>query len=358
MKIIHIVGARPNFIKLEPVYSSLSENSHLSQKIVHTGQHYDPKMSSVFFEELSIPKPDINLEIGSGSHAIQTAAMMEKMDTLFDKENPNLIVVYGDVNSTVAAALTASKKGLKICHVESGLRSRDRSMPEEINRIITDHLSDYCLTPSSDADENLIREGIDKSKIVLTGNVMIDTLVRLKPKATKPDVFCDLTQPFSLVTLHRPSNVDDASSFKILLLYLGELSKKIQIIFPIHPRTKKHIDSHFPSFSTIYKNIALLPPLSYLNFLWLQAHALFVLTDSGGIQEETTFLNTPCFTLRENTERPITCTHGTNKIIGSNFGLLNQEIEEILEGKKLHTTQIPLWDGQAGVRIAKFISQL
>jgi UDP-N-acetylglucosamine 2-epimerase (non-hydrolysing) len=385
MHVLHIVGARPNFMKAAPVMRALDAHSGIRQSLIHTGQHYDAAMSNVFFQQLEMREPDCNLGIGSGSHAQQTAAVMVALEPVLLDRKPDLVLVYGDVNSTVAAALVCSKLGIHIGHVEAGLRSRDRSMPEEINRLVTDQLSDLLFTPSADADENLIREGIDPARIHLVGNVMIDTLVRLFPRADElykkhvdekrasadfslslPESF-SLSLPYALVTLHRPSNVDDLAWLGELLATLTDLSNRLNIIFPVHPRTRQRLNDLASGFGSMRRNsdrLRLIDPLPYLEFLGLQRHAALVITDSGGIQEETTFLGVPCLTVRENTERPVTITNGTNQLVGRNLDSLREAVTAILandskkEIKKEMTRSnqcVPLWDGHASERIAQVI---
>lgn len=355
MHILHVVGARPNFMKAAAVLRALAAYSEVRQTLVHTGQHYDSVMSEVFFRQLEIPEPDRNLEVGSGTHAQQTAAIMTAFEPVLLDLSPDLVLVYGDVNSTVAAALVCSKLGVRVGHVEAGLRSRDRSMPEEINRVLTDQLSDLLFTPSVDADENLAREGIDKSKIHLVGNVMIDTLVRLLPRADGhfPD---DLSKPYALVTLHRPSNVDDLHWLRDLLSTLSDLSQQISMIFPVHPRTRQRLNDL--GFIATHPRLLLVDPLPYIQFLGLQREAALVITDSGGIQEETTFLGVPCLTVRENTERPVTISMGTNQLVGRNLGKLRIAAAETLKkapvGRRSQP-QVPLWDGHTAERIARIV---
>lgn len=364
MHVLHVVGARPNFMKAAPVLRALASDSSVRQTLVHTGQHYDTVMSDVFFRQLEMPQPDLNLEVGPGTHAQQTAEIMRSFEPVLLDRKPEVVLVYGDVNSTVAAALVCSKLGVAVGHVEAGLRSRDRSMPEEINRLITDQLSDLLFTPSSDADENLLREGIDASRIHCVGNVMIDTLVRLLPQSEghKRSV---LSTPYALVTLHRPSNVDDLPWLRRLLTTLAELSQEILIVFPVHPRTRQRLDELGP-LPEANGQLRLLGPLPYLEFLSLQCHAVVVITDSGGIQEETTFLGVPCLTVRENTERPITVTQGTNQLVGRDLEKLRNAASIILKQKaatgnedgrsgKAVSAPIPLWDGHAAQRIANVV---
>ena len=360
MHILHVVGARPNFMKAAPVLRALSSHSPVRQTLVHTGQHYDAAMSGVFFRQLEMPEPDCNLGVGSGTHAQQTAAVMIALEPVLLERKPDLVLVYGDVNSTLAAALVCSKLAIRLGHVEAGLRSRDRSMPEEINRLLTDQLSDLLFTPSPDGDENLLREGIDSSKIHRVGNVMIDTLVRLLPHAEEKFPI-GLPSPYALVTLHRPSNVDDLPWLSDLLATLADLSTHLHVIFPVHPRTRRRLETLGCSLPS-NPRLRLMEPLPYLEFLALQRHASLVITDSGGIQEETTFLNIPCLTVRENTERPLTITMGTNQLVGRDLSKLQSAAKEILKrgsiknsmGKSA-STPVPLWDGHAAERIAQVV---
>jgi len=359
MHILHVVGARPNFMKAAPVLRALSADSGIRQTLVHTGQHYDAAMSQVFFDQLEMPRPDVDLGVGSGTHAGQTARIMIAIEPFLLEPKPDLVLVYGDVNSTIAAALVCSKLGIRVGHVEAGLRSGDRSMPEEINRLVTDQLSDFLFTPSSDGDENLRREGIADRKIHLVGNVMIDTLIRLLPLAEKRFP-ADVRSPFILVTLHRPSNVDDLPWLEELLVAFADISSKAHIIFPVHPRTRQRLQEL--NSSKISRDcIRLLEPLPYLEFLALQQRASVVITDSGGIQEETTFLGVPCLTVRDNTERPITIQQGTNELVGRSTERLLVAADARLragavstEAPKKRTTP-PLWDGRAAERIAQII---
>ena len=355
MHILHVVGARPNFMKAAPVLRALSADSNVQQTLVHTGQHYDTSMSEVFFRQLEIPHPDFNLGVGSGTHAQQTAGVMTAIEPVLLERKPDLVLVYGDVNSTVAAALVCSKLGIQVGHVEAGLRSRDRTMPEEINRLLTDQLADLLFTPSPDGDENLLNEGVDASKIHLVGNVMIDTLVRLLPRAEQ-SFPKDIPQPYALVTLHRPSNVDDVPWLADMITTLSQLSTHLNIIFSVHPRTRQRLAA-LNSQPSLNGRVRLCDPLGYLEFLALQQRAALVITDSGGIQEETTFLNVPCLTVRENTERPITITQGTNQLVGRDLSRLSTAAIGILNRTSHQEKKppIPLWDGQAAARIAKII---
>jgi len=356
MHILHVVGARPNFMKAAPVLRALSSYSEVRQTLIHTGQHYDAAMSEIFFRQLEMPAPDCNLGVGSGTHAQQTAAVMQAFEPVLLDHKPDLVLVYGDVNSTVAAALVCSKLRVRVGHVEAGLRSGDRTMPEEVNRLVTDQLSDLLFTPSEDGNENLAREGIDSSKIHLVGNVMIDTLVRLLPEAEK-SLPPGIRPPYALVTLHRPSNVDDQNWLRQLLAVLSELSARLKIIFPVHPRTRQRLESLGDGATgAANSQLSLLNPLPYLEFLALQRHAAFVITDSGGIQEETTFLGVPCLTVRENTERPITLSLGTNRLVGRDLKRLQSFAEEILRvSVSSKPNVVPLWDGHAAGRIAQII---
>jgi UDP-N-acetylglucosamine 2-epimerase (non-hydrolysing) len=356
MTVLHVVGARPNFMKAAPVYRALAK-AGFDQVLVHTGQHYDAQMSDVFFQTLEIPAPDESLNVGSGSHAQQTAAIMSKFEPVVLARRPDIVLVYGDVNSTVAAALVCAKLGIRIAHVEAGLRSFDREMPEEINRLVTDQLSDLLFTPSPDGDDNLKREGVAAEKIFLVGNVMIDTLVQFLPKAE--ELFGSLEERlsldrFGLVTLHRPSNVDDEAVFLPMLKVLDDLSRDLPLIFPVHPRTR---DRWSQQLGQCNANLRTVEPLGYLEFLALQKHAAVVITDSGGIQEETTYLGTPCLTLRENTERPITIASGTNVLIGRDWQMLREEFAKALNGHRRQNGSIPLWDGHASDRIAEILSR-
>jgi UDP-N-acetylglucosamine 2-epimerase (non-hydrolysing) len=350
--ILHVVGARPNFVKAAPVLRALRQRG-VRQTLVHTGQHYDRNMSDVFFTQLEIPEPDFNLEVGSGSHASQTAEIMRRFEPVVLERKPDITLVYGDVNSTVAAALVCSKLRIPVGHVEAGLRSFDRTMPEEINRIVTDRLSDVLFTPSADADANLLREGVSKDRIHLVGNVMIDSLVRLLPAARN----CSkngFPERFALVTLHRPSNVDDGVALRGILESLTKVSQELTVVFPVHPRTRRRI----ADVGIDPERLRLLDPLPYIEFLALQMRATVVITDSGGIQEETTYLGVPCLTLRPNTERPITVTTGTNILVGDDRQRLVGELARILEGKHKKGSTPPLWDGCAGDRIADILLRM
>lgn len=348
--LLHVVGARPNFMKAAPVHRAASALG-LRQTLVHTGQHYDPAMSQIFFDQLGLPAPDVSLGVGSGSHAAQTAAVLSKIEPVIIERAPDWVVVYGDVNSTVAAALAAVKLGVRTAHVEAGLRSRDRAMPEEHNRIVTDHLCDALLTPSPDADANLANEGIPTGRVRRVGNVMVDTLLRLLPIARANEQARRLAGngPFVLVTLHRPSNVDDPERLGAILRALGEVSSQTPVIFPVHPRTRARLDGGIP------RGISLIEPLGYLEFLSLQDSSAAVVTDSGGIQEETTVLGIPCLTLRDNTERPITLTVGTNELVTPLT--LADRCRAVLRDGRPGASVPELWDGRAGERIAAFFRE-
>lgn len=359
MKILHVVGARPNFMKAAPVMEAVSGGAGLRQRLVHTGQHFDEKMSAIFFHQLGMPQPDYFLNINGGSHAELTARVMLSLEGIFVEERPDLVMVYGDVNSTVAAALVASKLRIKVAHVEAGLRSFDRSMPEEVNRVLTDQIADIHYIPSIDAKRNLDAEGLSNRDIQLVGNVMIDSLVRALPHARQPE---DMTIPdsFALVTLHRPANVDERETLAGLMSVVAELAETYPVIFPLHPRTKQQLEASGIPIPEKGR-IQLIDPMGYFEFLWCMQHASLVLTDSGGIQEETTYLGVPCFTARDNTERPVTIDQGTNLLVGANGAGLLREVEKLRqrEDGKEKTTSIPdKWDGRAAKRIAEHLLRL
>lgn len=367
IKILCIVGARPNFMKIAPLMRALnSPDSGCIAELLHTGQHYDAAMKASFFEQLDIPEPDVDLGVGSGSHAVQTSEIMRQFEPELDKRHPDAVLVVGDVNSTIACSLVAVKKGIPVIHVEAGLRSFDRGMPEEINRVLTDQISDLLFTTEEDAKENLQREGIDSSRVHFVGNVMIDTLQANCERAVSPsNILGDLEDPamflntdegFGILTLHRPSNVDDPSVLKSLLETLVTISERVPLVFPVHPRTRSRIADAGLSPLLEQGRIATLAPLGYLEMLGLMQSATLVLTDSGGIQEETTALGVPCLTLRENTERPITVTQGTNTVVGVDPAKILECFDDILStgGKK---GRIPsLWDGRAAERIVDCIT--
>ncbi|MGB8508274.1 MAG: UDP-N-acetylglucosamine 2-epimerase (non-hydrolyzing) [Pyrinomonadaceae bacterium] len=365
LKIINVVGARPNFMKVAPIVEAMRGRAdEFAPLVVHTGQHYDERMSDAFFRDLGLPEPDVYLGVGSGSHAQQTAAVMQLFEPIVLRERPDWVLVVGDVNSTLACALVCSKLLVPVAHVEAGLRSRDRAMPEEINRLVTDQLSDLLLTPSADADANLRAEGIPEARIRLVGNVMIDSLFQQLERAAQSKVREELGvagEPYAVVTLHRPSNVDDAGVLRGILSALAEIGERLPVIFPVHPRTRKNI-SEFGLAESIERGggrVRLVEPLGYLDFLRLYSGARLVLTDSGGIQEETTALGIPCLTLRENTERPVTVELGTNRIVGTDPARIVRAAVESLERAETNEPPRvpPLWDGHTAGRILDAIKE-
>ncbi len=355
-KVLLVVGARPNFMKMAPLYFEMVKTEPLQPLIVHTGQHYDYVMSQAFFEDLELPQPHHFLGTGSGSHAEQTARIMVEFEKVLLAKQPDLVVVFGDVNSTLACSVTAKKLLIPVAHVEAGLRSFDETMPEEINRRVTDVVSDLLFTPSPDGDENLRREGIPPKKIHRVGNIMIDSLVRILQRID-PDQQAQIVQRFGLnprnyvlVTLHRPSNVDEKDSLEQILKYLNRLAAQVPVVFPVHPRTRKNIEA-FGIEASFHAAFHLVEPVRYREFLTLENHARFIVTDSGGIQEEATYLGLPCLTLRPNTERPITITEGTNEL--ADMGNIEEYSARILAGR-WKQGQIPaLWDGQTAARIVQ-----
>ena len=360
IKIICVCGARPNFMKIAPIMRAFKASGKFQTLLVHTGQHYDKKMSHLFFEELNIPQPDINLEVGSGSHAVQTAEVMKRFEPVVLEFKPDYVLVVGDVNSTIACGLVAVKLGVKLVHVEAGLRSFDRAMPEEINRILTDSISDFLFVTEPSGVENLKHEGINSNKVHLVGNVMIDTLLANREKAEQSDILEQLKlekKKYAVITLHRPSNVDCLAGLEKIIAAFEVIQGELKLVFPIHPRTKKNIEgSALHGRVGAMENLILMEPVGYLDFLKLTANAALVITDSGGIQEETTILGVPCLTLRENTERPVTITEGTNRLV-------KLTTQDILDAYKLLrevdfnvSGKIPsLWDGQAAERIANIL---
>lgn len=357
-KIISVVGARPNFIKIAPVHRAFEKYSDdIKHIICHTGQHFDDKMSKIFFEELHMPKPDYFLGLGGGSHAVQTARIMVEFEKILLNEKPDLVIVPGDVNSTLAASLVAAKLHIPVAHVESGLRSFDRKMPEEINRVLADEISDFLFVTEESGLHNLENEGVDKSKVYFTGNVMIDSLINFMPFIDKSGVINELgleKENYILTTFHRPSNVDKEEELQDLVSAINELADLSKIVFPIHPRTKNNLEK-FGLINSIKENVIILEPLGYIDFLNLTKNAMLVITDSGGIQEETTFLGVQCITVRDNTERPITSEIGTNHMIGTDLRSVVDAAKEIVGGK-IKRGRIPeLWDGKAADRIAEII---
>jgi UDP-N-acetylglucosamine 2-epimerase (non-hydrolysing) len=357
-RVLHVVGARPNFMKVAPVMRELAaRDGEFDQLLVHTGQHYDDDMSRAFFEDLDLPWPDVNLEVGSGTHAWQTAQVMLGFERVLDEYRPDWVLVAGDVNSTLACALVAAKLGIKVGHIEAGLRSFDRTMPEELNRLLTDQLADLLFTPSRDGDENLLREGVSAERIHFVGNVMIDTLVRLLPKAQERwGPLADRLEldNYVLVTLHRPANVDDSKVLVELVSALRELSHDIPVVFPVHPRTRQRLAALDLNGD---KGLRLVGPVGYVDFLALETHASAVLTDSGGIQEETTYLGVPCVTARPNTERPVTVTAGTNRLVERSRDALVAAVQDAVGRRNGHAHTPPeLWDGRAAVRIANVLA--
>ncbi len=359
-----VAGARPNFVKVAPIVRAMRGRASLAPILVHTGQHYDYGMSKVFFEDLEIPEPDVHLGVGSGTHAEQTSRVMIEFDRALDARPADVVVVVGDVNSTMAAALVAVKRRIPVVHVEAGLRSFDRGMPEEVNRVVTDSVSDLLLTPSRDADANLAREGIDAARIRLVGNVMIDSLAAALPVARARGHVARIGLApgrFALVTLHRPTNVDEEGPLGRVLACLDEVARACPVVFPVHPRTSQRLEAlgrrttAWADTRADAAGLLLVPPIGYLDFLELQAAAGAVVTDSGGIQEESTWLGVPCLTLRPNTERPITVTEGTNEVIGDRLDLVPGLVAKALRGEWKKGRIPDLWDGQAAGRIVAAI---
>ena len=359
MKIINVVGARPNFMKIAPLMAEYQKHDNIEPLLVHTGQHYDEQMSNLFFKQLEIPEPDINLEAGSASHAVQTAEIMKAFEPVVLDYKPDIVLVVGDVNSTIACGLVAVKLGVKLAHVEAGLRSGDRSMPEEINRILTDSISDLLFCTEQSGVDNLLKEGVAKDKIHLVGHVMIDTLLKNKARADKSTIIDELKAKgcldgggFAVLTLHRPSNVDDPKVFAGILDALEVIQADLPIIFPVHPRTRKNLTAGcFHKQIEAMPNLHLMDPIGYLDFLKLTSNARLVLTDSGGIQEETTILKVPCITLRDNTERPVTAELGTNQIAGTRTDRILAAYKRALDNRCEKSQIPPFWDGKAAGRI-------
>ena len=363
IRVLCIVGARPNFMKIAPLMRVFrSAPGIFDARLVHTGQHYDEAMKDAFFRQLHIPEPDIDLGVGSGTHAVQTAEIMRRFEPVVDELTPDLVLVVGDVNSTIACALVATKKGIAVVHVEAGLRSGDRRMPEEINRVLTDQISDLLFTTEPDGESNLLREGVASDRIHFVGNVMIDTLLANRGRAvpagqTLAEIpgFAEDPAGFGVLTLHRPSNVDDPLVLRRLLETLADISERLPLVFPIHPRTRARIADAGLSPLLEQSRIGLTEPLGYLQLLGLMSEARVVLTDSGGLQEETTALGIPCITLRENTERPITVSQGTNTIVGTNVKKIRACFDDIMANGGKAGRVPALWDGHAAERIAEVI---
>ena len=359
LKIINVVGARPNFMKMAPIIEAMNRHpSEIEHLLVHTGQHYDEKMSKAFFDDLGMPKPDIDLEIGSGSHAEQTGRVMMEFEKVCLQEKPDLVIVVGDVNSTMACTITAKKLDIRVAHVEAGLRSGDMTMPEEINRLCTDVLCDYLFTTDRDANENLLAEGVAEEKIFFVGNVMIDTLLKHEAMAEQLTLRGDLgltPKGYATVTLHRPSNVDNPAILTGILEALSEIAQELPVVFPIHPRTRKMVQrfglEHYLNTGGKVRGLWVTDPLGYLEFLHLNRTARLVLTDSGGLQEETTVLGVPCITIRHNTERPITCTEGTNRLVGNAKGAILDAARDVLRSANSAGRVPDKWDGQTAERI-------
>ena len=355
-----IAGARPNFMKVAPLIEASRQWPDVAARLIHTGQHYDDHMSAQFFRDLQMPEPDVHLEVGSANHAVQTARIMTTFDAALDAHPTDVVVVVGDVNSTVACALVAVKRGIRVAHVEAGLRSYDRTMPEEINRILTDRISDYLFTTERDAGETLQREGTPPENIFFVGNVMIDTLMKHRVLARERAAVLGRigVQPreYAVCTLHRPSNVDTESAARRTLDAVSELAKRVKVVLPLHPRSARQLQE-FGLLESLRARAILLEPLGYLDFLALLDHAKLVLTDSGGIQEETTVLGVPCLTFRENTERPITVTHGTNRVVGLDPRRVGEAVDEILADPGSPKRIPELWDGHAAERIIATLRQ-
>lgn len=360
-KVVHVVGARPNFMKVAPVMAAIARAGFAEQRLVHTGQHYDAAMSDVFFSDLGMPSPDIHLGVGSGSHAEQTAKVLVGFERVCLDERPDLVVVAGDVNSTVACAIDAAKLHIPCAHIEAGLRSFDMRMPEEVNRVLTDRICDILLTPSPDADDNLAREGAAPERIFRVGNVMIDTLRQQLPRAREAAPLTRLgvaAGRYAVMTLHRPSNVDDPAVMRGLLQAVAAVQERMPVVFPVHPRTRSRLGSFgLDGVIAAMSGLRLCDPLGYLEFLGLTSQSALVLTDSGGLQEETTALGIPCLTLRENTERPVTVTEGTNTVVGVDPELISREAIAALEGRGKAGRTPALWDGKASERIASVLER-
>jgi UDP-N-acetylglucosamine 2-epimerase (non-hydrolysing) len=363
IKIICVCGARPNFMKIAPLMKAFDQSGKFQTLLVHTGQHYDENMSRLFFDDLGIPKPDINLEVGSASHAVQTAEIMRRFEPVVLDFKPDYVLVVGDVNSTIACGLVAVKLGVKLIHVEAGLRSFDRTMPEEINRLLTDSICDLLFVTEQAGLDNLAKEGIDSNKVHFVGNVMIDTLMANRERSKKSDILSRLglvEKGYVAITLHRPSNVDDLDKFTEIIAAFEEIQKDLKLVFPIHPRTRNNIrHSNLEKRIEAMANLILLEPIGYVDFLHLMSNAALVMTDSGGIQEETTILQIPCMTLRENTERPVTVTEGTNRLVHIETEDILKHYNEIKAHNFEAKGRIPkFWDGKAAERIVAILSEV
>ena len=362
MNILCVAGARPNFMKIAPLMRAFAAYPEIETMLVHTGQHYDRKMSELFFEELHIPKPDINLEVGSGTHAVQTAEIMRRFEPVLLEHRPDYVLVVGDVNSTIACGLVAVKLGIKLIHVEAGLRSFDRTMPEEINRILTDSISDILFVSEPSGEKNLLHEGIDPGKIHFVGNVMIDTLLTNREKAMRSSILTDMglvPKGYVTVTLHRPANVDDPAVLKEIIEAFDHIQKQIPIMFPIHPRTRKNL-ANMGILGRIEQmpGLHLMEPVGYIDFLRLMSDSRIVITDSGGIQEETTILGVPCMTMRDNTERPVTLEQGTSRLVKRTTPSIIEAFEQCMHENGTDTRIPDLWDGQASERIAGILGNM
>lgn len=363
MDVISLVGARPNFVKIAPIVAAMSQHPlHFAHRLVHSGQHYDYLMSEVFFEHLGIPTPDVNLGVGSGTHAEQTGGVLIEFEKVLQREKADLVIVVGDVNSTLAGALAAAKLHIPVAHVEAGLRSFDARMPEELNRVLTDRISDYLFAPSEDACDNLRREGIAGDKVFLVGNVMADTLLCSASRAEESSILSRLSvrkRDYALLTLHRAENVDSEKTLGAIIAAVVDVSRRIDVVFPAHPRTQERLKrlGLFDSLHEASHRILVMDPLGYLDFIKLEMHARFVITDSGGVQEETTVFGVPCLTVRNNTERPVTVTEGTNTLVGNDGRRITEEAFRIVEcgGKKGRCPD--LWDGMAAQRICSVLLQ-
>jgi len=368
VKILSVVGARPNFMKIAPLVHEMRKYPDIESILVNTGQHYDTAMAGQFFEQLEIPVPDVSLEVGSGTHAVQTAEVMKRLEPVLEKLRPDVVVVVGDVNSTMAAALTAVKLHIPVAHVESGLRSFDRAMPEEINRLVTDAISDQLFVSEESGRANLLKEGVDPGKIHFVGNVMIDCLERFRPLWARSDVRQRIGVdgvPYGVVTLHRPSNVDEPAMLEKLMEALVDIGRQIPLIFPVHPRTRQRLASlDVPLVTSLKgaqangKGILCVDPLGYVDFMALVSSARIVLTDSGGLQEEASVLGVPCLTMRENTERPATVTHGTNRIVGTSTTKIMAEAWRVLDEPKPAPKRPALWDGRTSERIISILRKI